>query len=246
MQTYFRKARERCQEIYSRYYQDGNYKHHNARYREIIMQHLEPDTCLLDAGCGAEMGFIRELSPNIRMSIGVDLGKVESITAPSSYAIRGDLHHIPFKDCSFDIIISMSVIEHLSDPEKVFREFSRVLKPKGIVVVQTPNKYDYVSLVARFTPFWLHKWILSRFLDRKEEDIFLTFYRANTRKRISSYLKCNDLIPYDVLLFNQYPAYLMFSPLLFRLGIVYERLTSQYDALAQLRGWILAAAEKRG
>ena len=59
-------------------------------------------------------------------------------------------------------------------------------------------------------------------------------------------LEAAQLRPVSIQFFNQYPAYLMFWPLLFRLGIYYERFTSKYEALAQLRGWILAVAKKDG
>jgi hypothetical protein len=42
---------------------------------------------------------------------------------------------------------------------------------------------------------------------------------------------------------NHYPAYLMFSPLLFRLGVLYERVTS-LRMLESLRGSILCVFEK--
>jgi len=43
---------------------------------------------------------------------------------------------------------------------------------------------------------------------------------------------------------NHYPAYLMFSPILFRLGILYERITS-LNLFRSLRGSILCVFEKR-
>ncbi len=43
---------------------------------------------------------------------------------------------------------------------------------------------------------------------------------------------------------NHYPAYLMFSPVLFRLGVIYERLTS-LRAFRSLRGTILCVFEKQ-
>jgi 2-polyprenyl-3-methyl-5-hydroxy-6-metoxy-1,4-benzoquinol methylase len=56
----------------------------------------------------------------------------------------------------FDIVYSRSVWEHLTDPEKVMSEVGRVLKPGGLLILTTPNKYDYTSLVARLTPQWFH------------------------------------------------------------------------------------------
>ena len=43
---------------------------------------------------------------------------------------------------------------------------------------------------------------------------------------------------------NHYPAYLMFSPVLFRLGVLYERITS-VRMLRSLRGSILCVFEKQ-
>ena len=122
MIEYIRKARERCWKIYDQYYQEDKYKHHDARYREEIIQYLGPGTRLLDAGCGAKMAFTHEFATGTSMAVGMDIGELKPITGEDSYAVRGDLHSLPFKDGSFDIVISMSVIEHLSNPERAFRE----------------------------------------------------------------------------------------------------------------------------
>ena len=243
MPTYFGRARKRCWEIYGRYYQDGKYKSHDARYREAIMKYLNPDACILDAGCGSEMWFTREFCPKAHMAVGLDIEQPNIVT-PGPYGLRSDLNSLPFKDRSFDIIISKSVFEHLLNPEVVFGEFARVLKPNGVVVILTPNKYHYDALIAKVTPFWFHRWILSMLLNWKEEDTFPTYYRANSKKQIIYLFNRSNLTPKLITLFNQYPAYLMFSPLLFRLGIVFERFTSRHDILANWRGWVLAVAMK--
>lgn len=48
--------------------------------------------------------------------------------------IMADMSQLPFKDNSFDIIFSHSVIHHCKDLSKLFAEFHRVLKPGGRVV----------------------------------------------------------------------------------------------------------------
>lgn len=242
--AYSSKARERCWKIYRRWYQNNAYKTHDMRYREEVLKYLTPDVRLLDAGCGSEMPFTREFSSKTQTAIGIDMEFLKN-QGPSPHAIRGDLNYLPFRDSTFDIVISRSVLEHLSNPARVFRELARVLKPNGVVVFLTPNKYDYVSLISRLTPLWFHKWLLSRLLERKDEDTFQTFYRANTRRRLLFYLNQNGFSPLGITLFNQYPAYLMFSALLFRIGIYYERLTSRYEFLANLRGWLFVTAQKK-
>jgi ubiquinone/menaquinone biosynthesis C-methylase UbiE len=243
---YLTRATRRSWTIYSRYYgQDQGYKSHDTRYREAISRYLQPGMRLLDAGCGSEMGFTREFVSKVDMAVGIDIEPIKN-SPFNPCALRGDLHRLPFVNSSFDIVISKSVLEHLINPETVFREFARVLKPNGILVILTPNQYDYVSLIARATPFWFHRWILSKLLQRNEGDTFPTYYRANSHRKLCSLLSRTELTPVEIASFNQYPAYFMFSPSLFLAGVFYERVTSRYRFLSGLRGWILAVGKKSG
>ena len=238
-----RTARDRCAELRVRHYDQAGYPGPLDRYRRMIASHSRDDFAVLDAGCGATMPFLREIAPRVRLAVGVDLERLRP-EGDGPHGCRSDVGRLPFRDETFDLIISMSVIEHLNDPPVVFREFHRVLKPGGTLVVQTPNRFDYVSLIAHATPFSFHRWIVPRVMDREEEDVFPTRYRANTSGDLARALRAGGLEPRTIERFNQYPAYLMFSPLAFRLGMLYERITTRVEALAWLRGWILAVAEK--
>lgn len=241
VKKFFEGVRRRSWKIFDRYY-GADYVHHNDRYRAEVGKYLGPTTILLDAGAG-ELGFTKEFAPKVRLAIGTDMGALKSVGS-GVWAVQSNLERLPFKDGVMDIVISMSVVEHLTDPITSFRELARVLKPGGVFVAQTPSKYDYVSLIAHWTPFWFHRWSLSHMLDRRAEDVFPTCFRSNTRKAMSCCLEAASLRPLKIQFFNQYPAYLMFWPFLFRVGILYERLTSKYETLAQLRGWILAVSQK--
>lgn len=49
-----------------------------------------------------------------------------------------DLMQIPYGDESFDIVIANHVLEHVADDRRGLRELSRVLRPGGFAILQTP------------------------------------------------------------------------------------------------------------
>ena len=52
---------------------------------------------------------------------------------------QGTLKSVSFPEHYFDVIMLYHVIEHLSDPSEVLEIISRILKPKGTLIVGTPN-----------------------------------------------------------------------------------------------------------
>jgi len=235
------KDREKCRRLFEKYY--AGRKFHDALYRDRIRAYLQPGQSLLDAGCGRYLKYCKELSDVARV-VGIDLEEtLETDNHEAPFGVRGDLDNLPFPSNYFDMVISRSVVEHLVDPQRVFREFSRVLRPSGKLIIVTPNKYDYVSLIAAATPYWVHRTLVSKIFHVPEDDVFPTLYRANTLSAIQKQMKAAGLVERELETINHYPAYLMFSPVLFRLGILYEKLTS-IELLRSLRGSILCVFEK--
>ncbi len=62
---------------------------------------------------------------------------------------HGMLADAKFPDSFFDVVRLSNVLEHLPDPQSVFREVSRILKPDGVVYITVPNTRSLV--------FWLFK-----------------------------------------------------------------------------------------
>jgi ubiquinone/menaquinone biosynthesis C-methylase UbiE len=235
------KDREKSGRLFAKYY--SGRKFHDTLYRELIAQYFRPGHRLLDAGCGRAMKFCREFS-DAALVVGVDLEDgLETRNAHSPFGVKGDLSRLPFPPDSFDLVISRSVVEHLENPGLVFAEFNRVLRKGGKVIIITPNKYDYVSVIASVTPYWFHRYIVSRIFQVPEDDVFPTLYRANTIRTLRQTLVGAGFKELEMRAINHYPAYLSFSPVLFRIGVFYERLTS-IELLKGLRGSLLCAFEK--
>lgn len=49
---------------------------------------------------------------------------------------------LPFPDNFFELVVAADVIEHVVDPKAVLREIERVLKPGGMLLANSPNKYN--------------------------------------------------------------------------------------------------------
>ncbi|GAF90759.1 unnamed protein product, partial [marine sediment metagenome] len=127
----------------------------------------------------------------------------------------------------------------------VFHEFYRILKENGQVIFLTPNLYDYVSCISCIVPNRLHKFILHTLLNRESDSVFDTYFKMNSKKDILSISKSTGFDVEHFQYLSQYPHYLMFNTILFRLGIMYDKLISKYGTLGFLRPWVLCVLKKR-
>lgn len=202
-----------------------------------------PGQTLLDAGCGRTVPVLRKYLGKADRLIGVELVDFTDVP-PGIETHNADLSNLPIADGSVDVIMSRSVFEHLTDPESVYREFFRVLKPGGRLVFLTANMWDYGTLAARLVPNRFHARVVKVVEGRPEEDTFPTAYKTNTRGDVSRLAKDAGFEVEGFEYLSQYPNYLMFSGILFAVGTAYEKIISRFNALKILRGWILVTLRK--
>lgn len=214
------------------------------QFERNVSNFLTPESILLDAGCGREAGTLRRLSPLVRHAIGID--EVEFVFHDGSNIelIKANLHNIPLPDRCVDVVIARSVVEHLDDPRKVYREFFRILRPDGRFFLITPNRRHYAMIAAMLIPNRFHARVVKFGEGRPDEDTFPTRYRSNSRRAIQSLAADTGFIVADFAYLGECPHYLLFHPLAFRLGMAYDRLTRTIPALAPLRRWITAELKK--
>ncbi|MHC4945938.1 MAG: class I SAM-dependent methyltransferase [Planctomycetota bacterium] len=210
----------KCDQLVARLYKGVTLR--DKALNEGIARRLQPGSLVLDAGCGCDAPIAGKHATAVSRCIGVDL--VEEFTPPPGVdLIRADLNHLPFRSGTFDLIFSRSVLEHLKEPGKTFQEFSRVLKPGGAMVLVTPNKYDYASLLARAIPNRMHDTLLKQTQGEDVYDNFPTYFRCNTRRAIRKAVQDTGLRIMKMTFIRHYPYYLMFSVPLFYLGVAYDR-----------------------
>ncbi|WOD42347.1 class I SAM-dependent methyltransferase [Hwangdonia lutea] len=59
--------------------------------------------------------------------------------------VKADICNLPFKDNSYDVILCNHVLEHIPDDTKAMQELYRVLKPKGMAILQIPQDLNRVE-----------------------------------------------------------------------------------------------------
>ncbi|MFV8325987.1 class I SAM-dependent methyltransferase [Flavobacterium sp. ZS1P14] len=57
--------------------------------------------------------------------------------------ITGSASQIPLEDRSVDVVVSFETIEHHDKHDEMMAEIKRVLKPKGLLIISTPDKLYY-------------------------------------------------------------------------------------------------------
>jgi len=75
-----------------------------------------------------------------------------------------------FKDNSFDLIFCMHVIEHIIKPELLLRDFYRILRKGGVLIIATPDKNNLVGV----SPYNEHVFDRQELKDTLEKIGFLT------------------------------------------------------------------------
>ena len=52
--------------------------------------------------------------------------------------VKMDIHHMPFGDNAFEVVLCNHVLEHVADDIQAMKEIARVLKPGGFAILQVP------------------------------------------------------------------------------------------------------------
>jgi len=171
--------------------------HPQVRYKNLLRQLLQPGIRWLDLGCGHQLIRSWALLPGEdefsfahapALSVGIDRdGPALRGNRCMPHRVAGDIQALPFSDNTFEVVTANMVLEHIENPAALMSEVWRVLRPGGVFLFCTPNKYYPASLLASLLPEEIKSRLVARVTPRRESDVYRTFYRVNTQSAIVHY-----------------------------------------------------------
>jgi SAM-dependent methyltransferase len=97
---------------------------------------------IADLGCGYQATFARSVLNEVASATLVDVALADDLKSePKVRALEGDLEQTlrSLPDASFDLVMIVSVLEHLWQPAQALREIRRLLRPGGTCLVNVPS-----------------------------------------------------------------------------------------------------------
>lgn len=227
--------------LYPRHSKNWDDQIFRARILDVLAAH--PGSTVLDLGAGA--GIVEQMNfrtkakkicgvdpdPRVRSNPYLDEGRV------------GVGEAIPYEAASFDLVFADNVLEHLGEPAAVFKELFRVLKPGGLFLAKTPNKWHYMPTIARLTPHSFHAWVNKK-RGRHETDTFPTRYRANTPADLTRLAKASGMVVENIELIEGRPEYLRMTAVTYLAGWLYERVVNFVPWLSKYRILLVVSLRK--
>jgi ubiquinone/menaquinone biosynthesis C-methylase UbiE len=152
-----------------------------ASLQELLPRQLD-GARILDIGCGTGRYFLFLAQLGATHLVGVDVGQ-NLLTMchrrdPTIRLTLAKADQLPFANQSFDVVLSMGLIEHYHNPVPVLAEFTRLVRSGGTLILETPNVLNLVftlyKVINRKRLTWEHWWGPWNLLHLVRQDAQLT------------------------------------------------------------------------
>jgi 2-polyprenyl-3-methyl-5-hydroxy-6-metoxy-1,4-benzoquinol methylase len=131
-----------------------NYKEQLFKWKfwsSIIKRYTNKESNILELGC--TYGYLFKHLNGYKNLYGIDISKhaikiAKTLNKKANLKVM-NVEKLEFKEHTFDLILAIDVLEHLPNPKQGIQEISRVLKPKKILIIVTPNPNSYSHKIKK-------------------------------------------------------------------------------------------------
>lgn len=177
----------------------------NLHWLKTLLKYKLPPSKVLELGCshGSFVALLRQAgfeASGMEMSPWVVEFAKETFDIPM---FVGPVENIELEAGTFDVIALMDVLEHLPDPVGTMSHALRLLKPNGILLIQTPQAEDqmtYANLLETNSPF------LAQF--KSDEHIYL--FTQNSASALFEKIGAR-FVQFEQAIFHQYDMFFVVS-----------------------------------
>lgn len=117
---------------------------------ELYQERLKPNSCILDL----MSSWVSHLPSDMEFAHveghGMNAEELAKNPRLNRYFVQNlnDNQILPYEDRTFDAVLNTVSVQYLQQPEAVFAEIYRVLKPGGIAIVSFSNRMFYQKAIA--------------------------------------------------------------------------------------------------
>lgn len=165
-----RKIKRRYDETAGIY--DKRYMEIQVKKFQSIYPYLKKADRVLDIGCGTGL-LLNKISKFSDVVFGIDfsMNSLERARERSrkSFLICADADKLPFKDSVFDIVVSITLLQNMPQPQITISEMRRVVIENGIVILSTlEKKHSIMELDSWFNSIKLKPMQIKRISDSED------------------------------------------------------------------------------
>jgi SAM-dependent methyltransferase len=185
-------------------------------FKTIVERHMRDAYEVLDLGCG-DNSVLANYRGSGRLVWGVDFAAHPRLQDAEWFRLLEGKGRIPFPDRTFDLVVCISVMEHVTDGLAFFSEVARVLKPNGFFIGHSISGNHYVTWIRRafgLLPHSINQAIVKAVYGRDEIDTFPALYRLNREAAIDEVAQFAGLRRMDLFRYADQGYFSFFRPLL--------------------------------
>jgi 2-polyprenyl-3-methyl-5-hydroxy-6-metoxy-1,4-benzoquinol methylase len=124
---------------------------------KAVKRYASKGAYIVDVGCGGGqfLSLMKKYGDKSWKLAGVDFSEqaINSLKIKGIQAFKGRFEEMAWERDKPDIIVLNQVIEHLDDPASVIEKAYNILKPNGVLIIETPSIDGYDAVLFK-SQYW--------------------------------------------------------------------------------------------